>query len=91
MSREPGYEPSLTSVAALTALTPAVWGTTYIVATEFLPEGRPMFAATLRALPVGLAFVLWSRKLPQGSWWWRSVLLGFLNIGAFFALLFVAA
>lgn len=76
---------------ATTALTPMVWGTTYIVATELLPAGRPMLAATVRALPVGLAFVLWSRRLPQGAWWWRSALLGLLNIGAFFALLFVAA
>ncbi|WP_051062921.1 EamA family transporter [Ilumatobacter nonamiensis] len=76
---------------ARTALTPMVWGTTYVVATEFLPADRPMLAATVRALPVGLAFVLWSRRLPTGSWWWRAALLGLLNIGAFFALLFVAA
>ncbi|MGI9621344.1 MAG: EamA family transporter [Acidimicrobiales bacterium] len=68
-----------------------VWGTTYIVATELLPTGRPLLAAVARALPVGLAFVLWSRQLPVGVWWWRSALLGFLNIGAFFALLFLAA
>lgn len=78
-------------VAALTALTPAVWGTTYIVATELLPPSRPLLAATVRALPVGLAFVLWSRRRPHGAWWWRAALLGVLNIGAFFALLFVAA
>jgi len=82
---------SLSSVTARTAITPAVWGTTYIVATEFLPDGQPMLAACVRALPVGLAFVLWSRRLPTGSWWWRAALLGMLNIGAFFALLFVAA
>ncbi len=74
-----------------TALTPMVWGTTYIVATEFLPAGRPMLAAVVRALPVGLAFVLVGRTLPTGHWWWRSAVLGTLNIGAFFALLFVAA
>jgi len=74
-----------------TALTPAVWGTTYFVATEFLPPGRPMLAATIRALPVGLAFLAIGRQLPVGSWWWRSLVLGVLNIGAFFALLFVAA
>ena len=79
------------ATVARTALTPMVWGTTYIVATELLPAGRPMLAATVRALPVGLAFVLWSRRLPHGIWWWRSALLGLLNIGAFFALLFVAA
>lgn len=76
---------------ARTALTPVVWGTTYIVATELLPAGRPMLAACVRALPVGIVFVLSSRRLPAGIWWWRSVLLGQLNIGAFFALLFVAA
>jgi probable blue pigment (indigoidine) exporter len=75
----------------LTALTPAVWGTTYIVATQLLPDGRPLLAAVVRALPVGVAFLLWSRRLPDGAWWWRSALLGLLNIGAFFALLFVAA
>ncbi|NOX30154.1 MAG: EamA family transporter, partial [Actinobacteria bacterium] len=86
-----GSGSSSAATAALTALTPAVWGTTYIVATELLPTGRPMLAAALRALPVGLVFVLWKRQLPQGVWWWRAALLGFLNIGAFFALLFVAA
>lgn len=68
-----------------------VWGTTYIVATELLPSGRPMLAATVRALPVGVIFVLRSRILPTGDWWWRAATLGLLNIGGFFALLFVAA
>ena len=77
--------------SARTALTPAVWGTTYIVATEFLPPGRPLLAAVVRALPVGIAFVLYRRRLPTGVWWWRAAVLGLLNIGAFFALLFVAA
>ncbi len=84
-------EISTAAVTARTAVTPAVWGTTYIVATELLPDGRPMLAACVRALPVGVAFVLWSRLLPAGVWWWRSAVLGVLNIGAFFALLFVAA
>ena len=74
-----------------TALTPMVWGTTYLVASELLPEGRPMLAGCLRALPVGLVIMAWSRRLPSGEWWWRSAVLGALNIGAFFALLFVAA
>lgn len=83
--------PASISTAALTALTPMVWGTTYIVATELLPDGRPLLAATTRALPVGVAFIVWTRRLPQGIWWWRAGILGVLNIGAFFALLFVAA
>jgi len=76
---------------AVTALVPAVWGTTYIVATELLPDARPMLAATVRALPVGLAFLVATRRLPVGIWWWRAAVLGVLNIGAFQALLFVAA
>ncbi|MCF3100799.1 EamA family transporter [Streptomyces roseoverticillatus] len=75
----------------LTALAPAVWGTTYLVTTELLPPGRPLLAAVVRALPAGLALVAVTRRLPQGVWWWRALVLGALNIGAFFALLFVAA
>lgn len=78
-------------VSVLTSLTPMLWGTTYVVSTELLPSGRPLLAATLRALPVGLVFVAWRRRAPSGAWWWRSVVLGSLNIGAFFALLFIAA
>ena len=94
MSRDRSVSPigaPLGSTVARTALTPMVWGTTYIVATELLPEDRPILAACVRALPVGLVFVLRSRQLPEGAWWWRAGILGVLNIGAFFALLFVAA
>lgn len=76
---------------ALTALAPAVWGTTYIVTTHLLPEGHPLFAAMMRALPAGLIALLIARQLPHGSWWWKSLVLGTLNMGAFFPLLFLAA
>ncbi len=59
--------------------------------TELLPPGRPLLAGVVRALPAGLLLVLLTRRLPKGSWWWRAAVLGALNIGAFFALLFVAA
>lgn len=75
----------------LTALAPMVWGTTYVVATEFLPAGHPLLVAALRSLPVGILLTLASRKLPRGIWWWRMLILGGLNIGVFQALLFVAA
>jgi probable blue pigment (indigoidine) exporter len=78
-------------VLLVTALTPVVWGTTYAVTTEFLPSGRPLLAAALRALPAGLLLVALTRRLPRGDWWWRSAVLGTLNIGVFFALLFVSA
>ncbi|WP_237108456.1 EamA family transporter [Nonomuraea sp. MG754425] len=75
----------------MTALTPVIWGTTYLVTTEFLPPDRPLLAAVLRALPAGLLLVAVTRRLPQGIWWWRALVLGALNIGVFFALLFVGA
>ncbi|WP_187414902.1 EamA family transporter [Nonomuraea sp. PA05] len=78
-------------VILLTALTPAIWGTTYLVTTELLPPGRPLLAAVIRALPAGLLLVAITRRLPQGIWWWRALMLGALNIGVFFALLFVGA
>ncbi|WP_277211070.1 EamA family transporter [Isoptericola croceus] len=76
---------------ALTAMTPIVWGTTYLVTTELLPPGHPLFAAAARALPAGLLALALTRTLPRGSWWWRAAVLGVLNIGAFFPLLFIAA
>ncbi|WP_432789680.1 EamA family transporter [Brevibacterium sp. K11IcPPYGO002] len=82
---------SRVGTTALTALAPAVWGTTYLVTTEFLPAGHPLFAALMRALPAGLIGLLIARRLPAGSWWWKAVVLGTLNIGIFFPLLFVAA
>ncbi|MET8500416.1 DMT family transporter [Streptomyces microflavus] len=77
--------------SALTVLAPVVWGSTYLVTTEFLPPDRPLLAAAVRALPGGLILTLAGRKLPQGHWWWRILALGALNIGVFFYLLFVAA
>ncbi|MET3923544.1 EamA family transporter [Arthrobacter sp. UYEF20] len=74
-----------------TAVAPALWGTTYLTTTMFLPEDRPLLAATLRALPAGALLLLVCRQLPRGEWWWKSWVLGILNIGAFFALLFIAA
>ena len=78
-------------LTALTALAPIVWGTTYIVASELLPAGHPMFAGLMRALPAGLLALLLSRTLPHGAWWWKIAVLGALNIGIFFPLLFLAA
>jgi probable blue pigment (indigoidine) exporter len=78
-------------VLVITALTPAIWGTTYAVTTQFLPPGRPLLAGVLRALPAGLLLITLTRRLPRGVWWWRSAVLGALNIGLFFAMLFVSA
>ena len=73
-----------------TALAPVVWGSTYLVTTEWLPPGRPLLGGALRALPAGLLLLAVSRVLPSGSWWWRALVLGTLNVGVFLALLYVA-
>ncbi|WP_245232907.1 EamA family transporter [Paenarthrobacter nicotinovorans] len=75
----------------ITALAPMVWGSTYLVTTEFLPADRPLLAATVRALPAGIVLMLVTRTLPRGSWWFKAAALGALNIGLFFFLLFFTA
>ena len=81
----PWYDPWLT------ALAPLIWGSTYIVTTEFLPPDVPLLSAALRTLPVGLLMLFWLRQLPVRGWWGKIFILGLLNIGVFQALLFVAA
>lgn len=76
---------------ALTALAPIIWGSTYIVTSELLPPNRPFTAALIRVLPAGLLLVLAMRRLPAQQHWLRLLILSALNIGAFQALLFVAA
>jgi probable blue pigment (indigoidine) exporter len=78
-------------LVAITALAPLSWGTSYLVTSELLPPSRPLLAAVLRALPAGLLLLALTRTLPRGAWWWKAPVLGGLNIGVFFALLFVAA
>jgi probable blue pigment (indigoidine) exporter len=76
---------------AVTAVAPVSWGTTYFVTHRFLPADYPLYGAAVRALPAGLLLLAVRRRLPQGSWWWRSLVLGTLNMGAFFALVYLAA
>ncbi|SIT70158.1 probable blue pigment (indigoidine) exporter [Microbacterium sp. RU33B] len=44
----------------------------------------------LRALPAGLIVLLLARRLPRGAWWWRSLVLGTLNVGGSFVLIYIA-
>ncbi len=55
----------------LTALAPAIWGSTYYVTTQHLPDGYPITVAMLRALPAGLLLLLIVRQLPAKEWWGR--------------------
>lgn len=75
----------------LTALAPSIWGSSYLVTTEFLPDGYPVTVAMLRALPAGLLLLFIVRQLPARDWWGKIFLLGSLNFSIFWTLLFVAA
>jgi probable blue pigment (indigoidine) exporter len=76
---------------SITAIAPIAWGTTYLVTHRFLPADYPLYGAAIRALPAGLLLLAVRRRLPHGSWWWKSLVLGALNMGAFFALVYLAA
>jgi len=75
----------------LTAIAPAIWGSTYLVTTEFLPDSYPLTVAMLRALPAGMLLLLLVRQFPTGIWWLKVFVLGALNFSFFWWLLFVAA
>jgi len=75
----------------ITAIAPVIWGSTYLVTTEFLPPDYPLTAAMLRALPAGLLLLLCVRELPSRSWILKIFVLGGLNFTIFWSLLFVAA
>ena len=73
------------------AIAPVSWGATYFVTRHFLPDGAPLWSAALRALPAGVILLAVARRLPSGSWLWKSLVLGLLNFGAFFVLVYLAA
>lgn len=75
----------------ITMLAPILWGSTYIITTALIPIDRPIFVAFMRGFPIGLLLLLYFRKFPKGKWLFRSFVLGTLNIGLFFLVLFIAA
>lgn len=75
----------------LAALAPIIWGSTYIVTTQMLPQGYPLTASVLRALPAGLLLLALTRQLPPRAWLGRLAVLGALNFAIFWAAQFVAA
>jgi len=86
-----GFSTSRNANLLLTALAPAVWGSTYIITTQLLAGWHPLTLATLRALPAGLLLLLIVRVLPKGEWWLKTLLLGVLNFSLFWFMLFVSA
>lgn len=75
----------------LTALAPAIWGSSYIVTTQVLPQVDPVTISLLRALPAGLLLLLYVRVLPKGRWIPKMFVLGALNFSIFWSLLFFSA
>lgn len=51
-------EESSSRWAYAVALAPIIFGTTYVLTTEFLPPDRPLLATLMRSLPTGLVFTL---------------------------------
>lgn len=75
----------------VTAIAPIAWGSTYFVTQHYLPAEYPLWGSVIRALPAGILLLLVTRTLPTGSWWWKTAVLGVLNVGAFFVLIYLAA
>ncbi|MFB7325550.1 EamA family transporter [Streptomyces sp. NPDC056190] len=76
---------------AVTAIAPVAWGANYFVTHEFLSPNSPLYGAALRALPAGLVLLALCRQRPRGVWWWRSAVLGLLNVSVFFVLVYAAS
>lgn len=76
---------------ALAAAAPAIWGSSYIVTTQMLPDGYPLTVAMLRALPTGILLILITRRLPPVNWLGKLAVLGALNFSIFWGALFLAA
>ncbi len=72
------------------AIAMILWGFTYIVSTTMLPH-NPFLVAAVRALGGALVLLMFNRTLPASNWWGKLIVLGTLNTGLFFGLLFIAA
>ncbi len=68
-----------------------LWGTTYSATQLTLVEWPPLLLGVLRALPAGLLLLLIKPTLPTASTWKHLLLIGFINIGVFFCLIFIMA
>ncbi|WPC75343.1 DMT family transporter [Vibrio porteresiae] len=76
----------------LLAMIPAFfWGTTYAVTQFTLPDWPPLLLGILRALPAGLLLWLVKPSFPAAKDWRPLLIVGTINIGAFFCLIFLMA
>ena len=75
----------------LTMLAPIIWGSTYLVASEWIPDGDPITIAMLRALPAGLLILIILRQWPAKQQYLQIGVLGLLNFTIFWTCLFISA
>ena len=73
-----------------TALTPALWGSTYAVTALLLADQSPGWMTIYRLLPTGLFFWAIYQGFPQGIWRRRTMFMGTGLLGLMF-FVFVAA
>lgn len=83
-------ETNYTRATLTTAIAPAIWGSTYYITRNFLPADYPLTGSAIRALPAGLLLLVFTRTLPTGSWWWRTLAISSLTISGFFTLIYIA-
>jgi len=72
------------------ALATTLWGFTYIVSSTMLPA-NPWFVGAVRAGLGAIPLLLLAREVPPRAFWPKLIVLGTLNTGLFFGLLFIAA
>ena len=78
------------AIVIRTGLGPAIGGTLFYVAAKYLPP-MPYWDGFFRVLPAGLLLLAIRPGLPRGAWWWKSLVLGTLNMGLFTVLLLISA
>ncbi len=73
-----------------TALTPAIWGTTYAVTALLLPAEDPVWMVVYRLLPAGLVLLAFAPGMLNGLWLKRAMVIGLTNLSMIF-FVFIAA
>lgn len=67
-----------------TALTPAIWGTTYAITSLLLPAEDPVWMVVYRLLPAGLLLLMIRPGVLSAQWMKRAMLMGCTSFGLMF-------
>jgi len=80
----------MTKYKLLAAVATILWGFTYVISSRMLPQ-TPWFIGAVRAGLGAVPLLLIAREFPPVAYWPKLVVLGTLNTGLFFGLLFIGA